>query len=82
MPCSIEAFAAVSAAICAANGVLLREPRKPRAAACGCPRDCVAVKIGNGYEGVIEGRTNVNLTALNVLAFTTLAGSKLLCSLC
>ena len=80
MPCSIEAFAAVSAAICAANGVLLREPRKPRP-----PADAQEIALplsGNGYEGVIEGRTNVNLTALNVLAFTTLAGSKLLCSLC
>ena len=30
MPCSIAAFAAVSAAVCAANGVLFHEPRKPK----------------------------------------------------
>src|SRR5690606_41508087 len=30
IPCSIAAFAADSAAICAANGVLFREPLKPR----------------------------------------------------
>ena len=29
-PCSIAAFAAVSAADCAANGVLFLEPRNPR----------------------------------------------------
>src|ERR1700733_13741316 len=43
MPCSIARLAAASAAICAANGVDLREPLKPT-----CPADAQAITLPAG----------------------------------
>jgi len=51
---------ACSAATCAANGVLLREPLKPL-----LPE--VALAVGNGDDGVVEGSVNVRDAFRDVL---------------
>ena len=48
---------------------------------CGCPRKSVALKVGDGYDGVIERRLNVSRAVLNVLALTASANNLFL-SLC
>ena len=35
---------------------------------CGRPGNCVALNIGNGNDGVVEGRLNMCCAAFNVLA--------------
>ena len=58
-PCSMAVFAAASAAICAANGVDLREPLKPTV-----PADCQEITLPWGSvmrdNGVVERRLDVS----------------------
>ena len=54
-PCSCAIFAAASAAICAANGVDLREPLKPTV-----PADCQEITLP-------EGSVMLTMVLLNVL---------------
>jgi hypothetical protein len=66
-------LAAVSAAVWAAKGVDLREPRKPSPPALAQER-AFAVHVGNGYDGVVEAGLNMSRTAFNILAFAAAAG--------
>ncbi len=77
-------LAAASAAICAANGVDLREPFEAHLAR-GLPGDHVALGVGDGDNGVVERRTNVSLAHGNVLAVRALqtrSANVLLLAIC
>ena len=56
---SLALLAAVSAACCAANGVPLRDPRKPSEPALDQDITLPSV-IGDGDDGVVEGRLDVH----------------------
>ena len=66
-PCSIAALAAVSAAVCAANGVDFLEPLKPRLAG-ACPAERVTLYIGNGHDGIVESGLDMSRAAFDILA--------------
>ena len=70
-PCSWAIFAAASAAICAANGVDLREPLKPTV-----PADCHEITLPDGSvmrdDRVVERALDVRLTDRDVLALAAL----------
>ena len=80
-PCSIARRAAVSAASCAANGVLLREPLKPT-----LPADAqamrVALLVGDRDDRVVERRLDVRDAVGDVLALAPLGTSTAGCRLC
>jgi hypothetical protein len=72
-PCSCAIEPAFSAATCAANGVLLREPRKA-ATARSRPRERVALAIGDRDDRVVERRVHVRDRVRDVLLDLLAAG--------
>ena len=70
-PWSRAALAAPTAACCAANGVPLREPRKPSEPEL-FQRERVARLVGDGDDGVVERRLNEDEAKWNVLALALL----------
>ena len=70
-PWSRAALAALTAACCAANGVPLREPRKPSEPEL-FQRQRVALLVGDGDDGVVERRLDEDQTKWNILAFALL----------
>ena len=73
----MAALAAVSAAVWAAKGVDLREPRKPISPEEAQDR-ALPLHIGDGDHGVVEGGADMHLALLNVLALTTALADYLL----
>ena len=42
----------------------------------GSPGDCVALRIRDGNDGIVEGRLNMNSATFNVLALAAFADSR------
>ena len=68
-PCSIASLAAASTAICAAKGVDFLEPLNPSFGA--CPRQCVAVQIGQSNHCIVKSRLDMSLASLYIFLFAS-----------
>ena len=66
-PCSIAALAAVSAAVCAANGVDFLEPLKPRPPALA-QLERIALYVGDGHDGIVEGGLDMSRATFDIFA--------------
>ena len=80
MPCSIATFAAVSAAVCAAKGVALSGASKTQLTG-ACPRNGVALGVGDGDNCVVKSGLNMRGTAVNILALTASGEWRFSCAL-